>query len=83
MCNPAAAFGFQAAGAVGNYFSQRRAAQARNRARLLNFRQENIAYYNDAMLKDVNWKNQQQDTQIAYDTIFQRASESWRQADLA
>ena len=83
MCNPAAAFGFQAAGAVGNYFSQRRAAQARNRARLLNFRQDNIAYYNDAMLKDVNWKNQQQDTQIAYDTIFQRASESWRQADLA
>tara|TARA_B100000287_G_scaffold410013_1_gene437965 strand:+ start:37 stop:963 length:927 start_codon:yes stop_codon:yes gene_type:complete len=83
MCNPAAAFGFQAAGAVGNYFSQRAAAQARNRARLLNFRQENIAYYNDAMLKDVNWKNQQQDTQIAYDTIFQRAAESWRQADLA
>ena len=48
MCNPAAQFGFQAAGQIGNYFSQRAATQARNRAKLLNFRQANIEYYNNA-----------------------------------
>ena len=70
MCNPAVAqFGLSAAGQVGGYMSQRAAAKARNRARLLNFRQDNIAYYNDAILSDVQWKNQQQDTQIAYDNI--------------
>ena len=84
MCNPAAAqFGLSAAGQVGGYMSQRAAVRARNRARLLNFRQDNIAYYNDALLNDVKWKNQQLDTQIAYDNIFQQAAELWRQQDLA
>ena len=84
MCNPAVAqFGLQAAGQVGGYMSQRAAVKARNRAKLLNFRQDNIAYYNDAILSDVQWKNQQQDTQIAYDNLFQQASELWRQQDLA
>ena len=88
MCNPVtgwqvAQFGLQAAGQVGGYMSQRAAVKARNRAKLLNFRQDNIAYYNDAILNDVKWKNQQQDTQIAYDNIFQQASELWRQQDLA
>ena len=76
MCNPAVAqFGLQAAGQVGGYMSQRAAVRARNRARLLNFRQDNIAYYNDAILNDTKWKNQQQDTQIAYDNIFQQSVE--------
>ena len=83
MCNPVVGFGLQAAGQVGNYMSQRAATRARNRAKLLNFRQDNIAYYNDAILNDTKWKNQQQDTQIAYDNIFQQASELWRQQDLA
>lgn len=83
MCNPAVGFGLQAAGQVGNYMSQRAATRARNRAKLLNFRQDNIAYYNDALLRDVKWKNQQLDTQIAYDNIFQQAAEAWRQQDLA
>ena len=83
MCNPVVGFGLQAAGQVGNYMSQRAATRARNRAKLLNFRQDNIAYYNDALLRDVKWKNQQLDTQIAYDNIFQQASELWRQQDLA
>ena len=84
MCNPQVAqFGLQAAGQVGNYMSQRAAVKARNRAKLLNFRQDNIAYYNDAILNDVKWKNQQQDTQIAYDNIFQQSVELWRQQDLA
>jgi len=84
MCNPAVAkFGLQAAGQVGNYMSQRAAVRARNRAKLLNFRQDNIAYYNDAILNDTKWKNQQQDTQIAYDNIFQQSVELWRQQDLA
>ena len=82
MCNPAASFGFQAAGQIGNYFSQRAATKARNRAKLLNFRYDNIAYYNDALLNDVQWKNSLQDTQIAYDNLFQQASEQWRQQDL-
>ena len=82
MCNPAASFGFQAAGQIGNYFSQRAATKARNRAKLLNFRYDNIAYYNDALLSDVQWKNSLLDTQIAYDNLFQQASEQWRQQDL-
>ena len=81
MCNPAASFGFQAAGQIGNYFSQRAATKARNRAKLLQFRYDNIAYYNDALLSDVQWKNSLQDTQIAYDNLFQQASEQWRQQD--
>ena len=84
MCNPAVAqFGFQAAGQVGNYMSQRAAVRARNRARLQNFREENIAYYNDVILNNVQWKNDLQDTDIAYNNIFQGAVESWRQQDLA
>ena len=83
MCNPAVAqFGFQAAGQIGNYSAQRAATQARNRAKLLNFRYDNIAYYNDALLSDVQWKNSLLDTQIAYDNLFQQASEQWRQQDL-
>ena len=84
MCNPAVAqFGFQAAGQVGNFMSQRAAVRARNRARLQNFREENIAYYNDVILNNVQWKNDLQDTDIAYNNIFQGAVESWRQQDLA
>ena len=84
MCNPAVAqFGFQAAGQVGNFMSQRAATNARNRARLQNFREDNIAYYNDVILNEVSWKNDLQDTEIAYNNIFQGAVDSWRQQDLA
>ena len=84
MCNPAVAqFGFQAAGQVGNFMSQRAAVRARNRARLQNFREDNIAYYNDVILNNVQWKNDLQDTEIAYNNIFQGAVDSWRQQDLA
>tara|TARA_B100000131_G_C18087783_1_gene600895 strand:- start:1191 stop:1814 length:624 start_codon:yes stop_codon:yes gene_type:complete len=84
MCNPVAAVqvGFQAAGQVGSYMSQRAGVKAENRAKLLNFREDNIAYYNDAILKDVKWKNQQQDTQIAYANISQQLAEKWWQQDL-
>jgi hypothetical protein len=84
MCNPAVAqFGFQAAGQVGNFMSQRAATRARNRARLQNFREDNIAYYNDVILNNVQWKNDLQDTDIAYNNIFQGAVDAWRQQDLA
>ena len=84
MCNPAVAqFGFQAAGQVGNFMSQRAAVRARNRARLQNFREDNIAYYNDVILNNVQWKNDLQDTDIAYNNIFQGAVDAWRQQDLA
>ena len=84
MCNPAvASFGFQAAGQVGNFMSQRAAVRARNRARLQNFREDNIAYYNDVILNNVQWKNDLQDTDIAYNNIFQGAVDAWRQQDLA
>ena len=88
MCNPVngwqvAQFAVSSAAQVGNYMSQRAGTKARNRAKLLNFRQDNIAYYNDALLSDVQWKNQQLNTQIAYDNIFQRAAEQWRVQDLA
>ena len=83
MCNPAVGFGLQAAGQIGNFMSQRAATRARNRAKLLNFREENIAYYNDVILRNTQWKNDLQDTQIAYDNIFQQTAEAWRQQDLA
>ena len=84
MCNPAVAqFGVSAAGQVGNFMSQRAATRARNRAKLLNFREENIAYYNDVILRNTQWKNDLQDTKIAYDNIFQQTAEAWRQQDLA
>ena len=63
--------------------SQRAAVRARNRARLQNFREDNIAYYNDVILNNVQWKNDLQDTDIAYNNIFQGAVDSWRQQDLA
>ena len=84
MCNPAAAqFGFQAVSQVGGFMSQRQAVNARNRARLLNFREENKRYYANVILNNVRWKNGLQDADIAYDNIFQQAAESWRQQDLA
>ncbi len=88
MCNPVngwqvAQFAVSSAAQVGSYMSQRAGVNARNRAKLLNFRQDNIAYYNDALLSDVQWKNALQDTQIAYDNIFQQAAEQWRVQDLA
>tara|TARA_R100001463_G_scaffold135063_1_gene197904 strand:- start:7902 stop:8696 length:795 start_codon:yes stop_codon:yes gene_type:complete len=88
MCNPVtgwqvAQFGAQAAGQVGSYMSQRAGVNARNRAKLLNFRQENISYYNDVLLRNTQWKNDLQDTEIAYDNIFQQTAEAWRQQDLA
>ena len=84
MCNPAVAqFGFEAAGQVAGYMSQRAGVKARNRARLLNFREDNIAYYNNVILDNVRWKNGLLDAEIAYDNLFQQAAESWRQQDLA
>ena len=88
MCNPVtgwevAQFGLSAAGQIGSYMSQRAGVNARNRAKLLNFRQENIAYYNDVLLSNAQWKNDLQDTEIAYDNIFQQTVEAWRQQDLA
>lgn len=84
MCNPAVAqFGLSAAGQVGGFMSQRAAVRARNRARLQNFREENIAYYNDVTLRNTQWKNDLQDTEVAYNNIFQQTAEAWRQQDLA
>ena len=88
MCNPIAAipplaqFGFSALTAVGGYMAQRRATNAANRARLLNFREDNKKYYRDVILNNVRWKNGLLDAEIAYDNLFQQASESWRQQDL-
>ena len=76
-------FGAQAAGQVGSYMSERAATRARNRAKLLNFREDNIAYYNDVILRNTQWKNDLQDTEIAYDNIFQQTVDAWRQQDLA
>ena len=46
MCNPVVAqFGFSAATSIGGFMSERQAVNARNRARLLNFREENKRYY--------------------------------------
>ena len=83
MCNPVAQFGFSAATSIGGFMSQRQAVNARNRARLLNFREENKRYYANVILNNVRWKNGLQDADIAYDNIFQQAAESWRQQDLA
>jgi len=87
MCNPVtgwqvAQFAVSSAAQVGNYMSQRAGTQARNRAKLLDFRYDNIEYYNDALLKDVQWKNQQLNSEIAYDNLAQKAAEQWRQQDL-
>ena len=89
MCNPIAAvpplaqFGFSALTAVGGYMAQRQATNAANRARLLNFREDNKAYYRNVILNNVRWKNGLLDSEIAYANLFQQASESWRQQDLA
>ena len=89
MCNPLPAvpplaqFGFSALTAVGGYAAQRRATNAANRARLLNFREDNKKYYRDVILNNVRWKNGLLDSEIAYANLFQQASEAWRQQDLA
>jgi len=89
MCNPLPAvpplaqFGFSALTAVGGYAAQRQATNAANRARLLNFREDNKAYYRNVILNNVRWKNGLLDSEIAYANLFQQASESWRQQDLA
>ena len=82
MCNPVVQFGFSAATSIGSYFAQRSAVNARNRARLLNFREANKQYNANVILNNVRWKNGQLDTDLAYDNIFQQAAESWRQQDL-
>jgi len=82
MCNPAVQFGFSAATSIGSYFAQRSAVNARNRARLLNFREANKQYNANVILNNVRWKNGQLDADLAYDNIFQQAAESWRQQDL-
>jgi len=87
MCNPLAAlpplaqFGISAATSIGGYMANRQATNARNRARLLNFREQNKQYHANVILNNVRWKNQQLDTEIAYDNIFQQAADSWRQQD--
>ena len=83
MCNPLVQFGFSAATSIGGYMAQRSAVNARNRARLLNFREANKQYNANVILNNVRWKNGQLDADIAYDNIFQQAAESWRQQDLA
>tara|TARA_R100001463_G_scaffold25492_3_gene60357 strand:- start:25 stop:816 length:792 start_codon:yes stop_codon:yes gene_type:complete len=83
MCNPVAQFGYSALTSVGDYMAQRQATTAANRARLLNFREDNKKYYRDVILNNVRWKNGLLDSDIAYANLFQQASESWRQQDLA
>jgi len=87
MCNPLAAlpplaqFGISAATSIGGYMAQRQATNARNRARLLNFREANKQYHANVIINNVRWKNGQLDTEIAYDNLFQQAADSWRQQD--
>ena len=84
MCNPAAAqFGFQAFTSIGSYAAQKQAIDASNRAKLLNFKEDNKKYLRDVILNNVRWKNGLQDADIAYQNLFQQAAESWRQQDLA
>ena len=82
MCNPLVQFGFSAATSIGGYMANRQATNARNRARLLNFREQNKQYNANVILNNVRWKNGQLDADLAYDNIFQQAAESWRQQDL-
>ena len=83
MCNPAAAqFGFQAVTSIGSFAAQKQAIDASNRAKLLNFREDNKKYLRDVILNNVKWKNGLQDADIAYQNLFQQAAESWRQQDL-
>jgi len=85
MCNPVSIgmSGFSAVSQIGGYFAQKKAAQARNRARLLNFREANKRYYSQALLDNVQWRNTRQDNEIANDNLFQQLTENWRQQDLA
>jgi len=84
MCNPAAAqFGFQAVQSIGGYMADSQGVNAKNRAKLLNFREKNKQYYANVILNNVRWKNGLLDAEIAYDNIFQQAADSWRQQDLA
>jgi hypothetical protein len=82
VCDPVtASFALQAAGSVAKYQGQVSAVKQRNRARLRNFELANEEYLTDVMLRENDWKNSVQDTEIELDNIYQNTIDQWNRQD--
>jgi len=82
VCDPVSAtFALQAAGSVAKYQGQSSAVKHRNRAKLRNFELANEDYLSDVMLRDNDWKNSLQDTEIELDNIYQNTIDQWNRQD--
>ena len=75
-------FAVQTASAVYGHGQEKKAAAARNRAKLANFNAENEGYIADTILKNTAWKDRVQQTEGAIDDIFNNAADQWMQQDL-
>ena len=84
MCEAVSAsmFAVQTASAVYGHGQEKKAAAARNRAKLANFNAENEAYVADTILNNTSWKDRVQQTEGTIDDIFKDAADQWMQQDL-
>ena len=84
MCEAVSAsmFAVQTASAVYGHGQEKKAAAARNRAKLANFNAENEAYVADTILNNTSWKDRVQQTEGTIDDIFNDAADQWMQQDL-
>ena len=71
------------AGALANHSAKKKAAKARNRERMMAYKEAQRQYTREVKLKNAGWKNQIQDYQIALDQNFQAMMEEHAQARMS
>ena len=75
-------FAVQTAGSIYSHGQEKKAAAARNRAKLANFNAENEAYVAQTILDNTSWKNKVQQSEGRIDDIFNDAADQWMSQDL-
>ena len=73
----------QIAGAFANHSAKKKAAKARNRQRMMAYKEAQRQYTREVKLKNAGWKNQVQNYQIALDQNFQAMMEEHAQARMS
>ena len=75
-------FALGALGAFGQHSAKKKAVKARNRERIMAYKEAQRQYKNDVIFKNNNWKNQVQDYKLAQQDNWQAMIDEWTDLDL-
>ncbi len=82
MFATAATFALGALSAIGSHSAKKKAAKARNRERIMAYKEAQRQYTREVKFKNANWKNSVQDYKIQSQQNWQAMVSEWTELDL-